>query len=105
MNPHPVAPAAAVGQTNFVSVVPILQHTRIRGRILASTTQSVSPLSAAVKRRELNMCKFVHSGQIRINNLEEFLKEKEGFKKQQKADRCRERHGTKRRQNGTYSEF
>jgi hypothetical protein len=103
MNPHPVAPAAAVGQTNFVPAVPILQHNRIRGTNKNWDSCFYYPrcesLECGGQKEGSRMCKFVVSGQIPIEDLEKFFKEKEESKKRQRAARCKEARGTKRRQN------
>jgi hypothetical protein len=102
MNPHPVAPAAAPDQTNFVPVIPILQHNRIRGSNENSDSCFYYPycLSLVCGGGREGMCKFVNSGDIVIEDVDEFLEEKEGFKRQQKAARARDRRrGIKRSRN------
>jgi hypothetical protein len=106
MNPHPVAPAAAPDQTNFVPVIPLSQHNRVRGSNENSDScfyypycQSFVCGGAGGGGRE-GMCKFVTSGDIVIENVAAFLEEKECSKRQQKAARARERRrGIKRSRN------
>ena len=106
MDPHPVAPAAVPGQPNFVPVIPtppISQQNRIRGSIENSYSCFYYPHCKSFvcggRKAGLHMCKFVKSGQIVLDNVDEFLEENVISKRQQKAARARERRGAKRRRN------
>jgi hypothetical protein len=90
MNPHPVAPGAAPGQINFVPVIPISQHNRIRGSNENSDSCFYYPLCRSLachgQRKEVKMCKSVESGEIVVKHFDAFLKEKTGFEKATKGN-------------------
>jgi hypothetical protein len=103
MHPHPVAPAAAPGQTNFVPVIwtPISLPARSRGSNKNSDSCFYAPDCQSVvcggQREGVYMCKFVSSGEVIIGNINAFLEKKKAYKRQLKAARARENRGTKRR--------
>ena len=97
MHPHPVAPAAAPGQTSFVPIVPVSLPERIRGSNKNADSCFYFPeCKSSVcggQRAGPQMCKFVKSGK-KIPAT--FLEDKKASKDKLTAARRRERRGAKR---------
>ena len=87
MHPHPVAPAAAPGQTSFVPVVPISQPDRIRGSKRNADSCFYFPeCKSSVcggQREGPQTCEFVKSGKLKIPSLDAFIEAKKVFKDKQ----------------------